>query len=141
MEDDIDKPSMTDLGEDSSEEIRVEIQESDDYSIFHSSSVRGGVQVQDDFLLEFLVDTFENPSAEIYELEQGHIGEHIRNEGFGNAIVQRKQVGVAMSQKSAFSMAKWVLANLLGEGVSEGDIEELLVQEYEEQLQPGEESE
>lgn len=121
-----------------SDEFRIEFKESDDYTIRAASSVRGGIQMRGDFLLEFFTERYEDPDASVYSVnEQGDIGEHIRNESFDSALIREKQVGVMMSQANAFDTGIWMIANLLGDGVSESDVEELIVEEFTEEENRG----
>ena len=111
-------------------EIRLETHKADYYRRVHSSSVRGGVQLQGDFLIDFLVDIYEDAGAEIYSIGGEGLERLKRREEYGNAVIQEKQVGVMMSQANAFNMATWVISNLLGEDVSEEDVETLLINEF-----------
>lgn len=119
------------------EELRFELVEREDFDIYTASSVRGGIQMRGDFLIEFFTERFETPGAEVYRLEDGLPGEFLRNEEYANSIVRQKQTGVMMTQSNAFSMAKWVLANLLGDGVKEENIEEVLAENFPEKFDDG----
>lgn len=120
------------------DELRVVIEEPDDFSVRPASDVRGGVQHRGDFLIEFLMDTYADPGAAIYSIEDGQPGEFLRHEDYNSGIVRRKQTGIVMSQSNAFGMATWVLADLLGEDVTEDDIENALAEAFEDELQTGE---
>ena len=119
------------------EELKIEFRESDDYRIYPGSSVRGGIQLSGDYLFEFLIERYEDPQAEVYSItSEGDIGEHVRNESFDGAIVREKQAGVQMSQSNAFNVATWTISNLLGEEVTEEDVEEVIIDEFEDHI-PG----
>jgi len=115
-------------------ELRIQTQEPQNYEIHAASSVSGGVQIQGDFLIEFSFEKYTNPEVDIYEFNDQGVGGPVRQEGRKNHIVREKQTGVMMSQSNAFSVANWIIADLLGEDVSEGDIEELIMTEYQDKF-------
>lgn len=137
----MDEESEEDL-EDELDEFRVRLAEADGYTLHPASSTRGGVQMRGDFLFEFYTERYSEPDAAVYSLtKEGDIGEHIRNEAYESAIIREKQVGVIMSQVNAFEMAIWTIANLLGDGVSESDVEDVIRDAFEDQIQESGESE
>lgn len=116
------------------DELRVQTREPQNYEIHAASSARGGVQIQGDFLIEFALEKYSNPEVDIYELVDEGVGKRVRQEGRKNHIVREKQTGVMMSQSNAFSVGAWIIAALLGEDVSEEDIEELIMTEYQDRF-------
>jgi len=133
--------SPTEIGDperNKGEELRIEFRESDNYRIHPGSSVRGGIQLGGDYLFEFFVERYEDPQAEVYSItDEGGVGEHVRNESFDGAIVREKQTGVQMSQSNAFNVATWTIANLLGEDVTEEDVESVIINEFEDHIPNG----
>lgn len=133
------KGSAADIPDDDrGEEFRIEFTEADGYTIHPASTVRGGVQMRGDFLFEFFTERYEDPNAAVYSIDsEGGIGDHIRNEEFESALIREKQVGVMMGQANAFNLAIWTIANLLGEGVTESDVEDVIRAEFEDKVQDG----
>lgn len=108
-------------------ELRIEYIESEDYEIHPSSTVRGGVQLGGDYLFEFYTERYEDPDAAVYNITpDGEIGEQVRTEAYDGDIVREKQLGVMMSQANAFNLATWTIANLLGDGITDSDVEDAL---------------
>lgn len=123
-------------GEESTpEEFRIELNEPDDYTVYAASSARGGVQLSGDFLMEFFIERYREPQAEVFEItDNGALGEHLRNESRDSAVVRNKQAGIMMNQNNAFNLSIWIIANLLGDGVTETDVEKAIVSEFGDQL-------
>lgn len=116
-------------------ELRIEYVESDDYDILPSSTVRGGVQLGGDYLFEFYTERYEDPEAAVYNITpDGGIGEQVRTEAYDGNIVREKQIGIMMSQVNAFNLATWTIANLLGDGVTDSDVEEALDRAFGDQI-------
>lgn len=122
--------------------IKFKYKESDNYRTHPASSVRGGVQPSGDFLYEFFVERYETPEADVYNLtDDGTLDSHVRSESMDAGIIREKEVGVQMSQKSAFDLAVWTISNLLGEGVKEVEVENAIMTEFEEHLVGGDSNE
>lgn len=123
------------------DELRIRTREPQNYEIHPASSARGGVQIQGDFLIEFAFEKYSNPDVDVYEFNDQGVGKPVRQEGMKNHILREKQTGVMMSQSNAFSVATWIIADLLGEDVSEERIEELIMTEFQEKFnQTGDET-
>jgi hypothetical protein len=116
------------------DELRIQTREAEHYEIRPASSARGGVQLQGDFLIEFCFERYSNPEVDIYEFNDMGVGKRVRQEGRKNHIMREKQTGVMMSQSNAFSVAAWIIADLLGDDVSDEDIEELIMTEYQDKF-------
>lgn len=120
------------------EEFRMEYTQADHYRVFPASSVRGGVQMRGDFLIEFFTERYQDPGAEVFSItDDGALGEHLRTESYDGALMREKQAGIMMSQNNAFDMAIWVIANLLGDDVSDTDVEEVIINEFSENIEDG----
>lgn len=107
------------------QEIEVEYITEDHYQSYPATGSRGGIQPNGDFHIDFHTDRFGAPEKDVFEIDEGGIGEFLREEG-GNAIERRIQTGVDMSQGNAFKMATWVLAEILGANVSGDDVEDVI---------------
>lgn len=124
------------------EEFRIRYSEHDDYNVHPASSVRGGVQIGGDFLFEFYSERYKGPEAEVYSITpEGNIGDHMRTESSERGAVRKKQIGVMMNQENAFNTAIWTIANLLGDGVSESDVENVIAEEFSDKVEPEGDSE
>ncbi|WP_434521921.1 hypothetical protein [Halorubrum sp. AS12] len=123
-------------------ELRIEYVESEGYKIHPSSTVRGGVQLGGDYLFEFYTERYEDPDAAVYDITpDGQIGEQVRTEAYDGDIVREKQLGVMMSQANAFNLATWTIANLLGDGVTDSDVEDALDAAFGDQIDENDEEE
>ena len=123
-------------------ELRIEYVESEDYEIHPSSTVRGGVQLGGDYLFEFYTERYEDPDAAVYDITpDGQIGEQVRTEAYDGDVVREKQLGVMMSQANAFNLATWTIANLLGDGVTDSDVEDALGAAFGDQIDESDEKE
>jgi len=118
------------------EEFRIELTESDSYTIHPASTARGGVQMRGDFLIEFFIERYKDPGAEVYSLNsEGELDEHIRSEAYDSAVLREKQTGVMMSQMNAFNLATWIIANILGDGVTDADVEDVIASAFEDRIE------
>lgn len=102
---------------------------SDDYGIHPASGARGGPQPRGQFKLDFIVDYTADPEREIHELTEQGIGDVQDAEGEVR-IIREKQTGVVMSPNNALSVACWIIAQILGPEVSENDIADLVVENF-----------
>lgn len=128
-----DSKSDKDPDIDQAEEVHVGTREPEDYDINPASGVRGGIQARGDFLIEFYIERYPEGEFDVYEYEDG-IGKPVRREGVKNDIIRDKQTGVMMSQRNAYRTALWVISNILGEGVTEEEVGNLISNEYEDRF-------
>lgn len=113
-------------------EIRYEV--ADDYRTLPASRIIGGVQLNGEFLLDFVFDKTVTGGYEERELTDTGVGDTVNDER-DTYIQQKKQVGVVMGQNQAFEAATWIISDLLGEGISKEEVEEVVRSEYPEKFE------
>jgi hypothetical protein len=129
-----DKPHEAAEEENKVEEVTFRYEKLDDYRIYPSTGVRGGLQVDGNFRIDFYLDDFEIANSDIYELDDGQVGEFKRREG-AEHIVRRIQTGVTMNQGQAYELALWLLTELLGPDLEQEDINEVLRNAFSEKFE------
>ncbi|WP_089649883.1 hypothetical protein [Halobacterium hubeiense] len=116
------------------EQIEVRHGEKEDFEVLPATGAAGGVQINGNFQMNFLLDQTMYDSKETYELGRDGLQDRVDSET-DTHILRERQVGVSMSQNNAFSVATWILADLLGEGITAEDVEETIWEAYQERLE------
>jgi hypothetical protein len=120
-----------------SEEQTIEVRQSerDDFRVVPSTGASGGVQVSGNFQINFLLDQTKYSSTETYSVDEEGLQDLVETDDEEPYILRERQIGVSMSQNDAFGVAAWMIADLLGEGITTEDIEETIWSEYQERLE------
>lgn len=112
------------------ESIDIVYRKSDDYRLYPATGARGGVQVQNNMKMDFIVEYNSDPNSETFSVEEdGSLGEKI-DDDHEPTIIREKLVGISMRQDRALSVASWIISSLMGPEISEDDITDLVRSEY-----------
>jgi hypothetical protein len=109
---------MSDASQES-EEIEVKHTKSDNYRLIPANGVSGGIQPQGELKMDFTYDHNYKTNSEYYSPESGMLTE-IRMDGH---LEREHQVGVTMGKSQAYETALWILTRILGENVTQQDVE------------------
>jgi hypothetical protein len=110
------------------EEIEVKHTKSDNYRLIPANGVSGGIQPQGELKMEFTYDHNYKTNTEYYNPDSGKLSE-IRMDGH---LEREHQVGVTMEQREAYETALWILTRILGENVTQQDVDDAITQLAEE---------
>lgn len=115
--------------EDTLETVEVRYTEADRYTTIPASRARGGVQLNGEFLIDFVLDRTVTSGSESREIVDTGIGDVIEDNS-KIRLEREKQVGVIMGQNQAYGAATWIISNIIGEGTTAEDVQELIESEY-----------
>lgn len=115
------------------EGVRVVHKRAEGYDLVPATGARGGFQPAGGYKMDFVVDYNQDPEWESVEVVEGRMGPQLEIEG-EPAVIREKQVGVLLSEESAFSVATWTIANIIsalkGEEITNEDIVEALEDQF-----------